>query len=184
MCETIPYGIFSAWVSWRKTSGHLTREYPTQMIFRSALIALALLAGTSGAALAQSCPDYRLNGSSDRFSSTDAYSERRYSVLAGGSIDLSRCSSVPGVGNIAHAPDFTFYYTHNANYSLRFQSRAGCDTVLMVNDASGRWHWDDDSAGGTNAEVHLYSPTSGYIDVWVGTYGSSLCNANLHVESF
>ncbi|RED18080.1 hypothetical protein [Pontivivens insulae] len=154
------------------------------MFKRSTILALSMVAGLSAAGAAQACPDYSLNGTPDRFSSTDAWTERRYPVIAGGSVDLARCGSVPGVGNVARAPDFTFYYTHNANHSLRFQARAGCDTVLMVNDATGRWHWDDDSAGGTNAEVHLYSPRTGYVDVWVGTYGSGYCDATLHVESF
>ena len=154
------------------------------MFSRSTMLALFTLAGLTAGGAAQACPDYSLNGARDSFSSTDAWSERRYSVVAGGSVDLARCSSVPGIGNVARAPDFTFSYNHNANHSLRFQARAGCDTVLMVNDATGRWHWDDDSAGGTNAEVHLRAPSSGSIDVWVGTFGSGYCNANLHVESF
>lgn len=138
----------------------------------------------SGSDLAPTCPDMGLMGDERTFSSDDLYSEQRLSVVAGGSIDLSECNNLPGMGNVIEAPDFTITYEKNQNYDVRFQSEASCDTVLLINDASGDWHWDDDSGTDNGAEIMLENAEGGMIDVWIGTYDDQTCDATLMVESF
>lgn len=144
-------------------------------------ITITTLLLTAGAAAA-GCPDFGQNGFNLSVSSQSLYSENRMDVVAGGSIDLGNCSSAPGVGYVSEAPDFTLSYQRTGNYNVRFRAQGGCDTVLLINDASGNWYWDDDS--GPDAQITLGNPQSGYIDVWVGTYNDELCNASLAMESF
>lgn len=138
----------------------------------------------SATVAAAGCPDYGQNGASYAFSSSDLYSERRLNVAAGGEIDLSTCGSAPGVGHVAEAPDFTIQYQRSGSYNLRLRSQGSCDTVLLVNDADGNWYWDDESGDGPDTQIFLGDPSSGYIDVWVGTYNDEYCDATLLLETF
>ena len=151
-------------------------------VFTAAISLLMVIGSALGAAWA--CPDQSLYGEEYTFSSDDLWNERRLSVTAGGNIDLSGCYNVPGTGYVIENPDFTISYNRTQNYNLRFRTQAGCDTILLINDANNQWYWDDDSAGGTNAEVWVNNAAGGYIDVWIGTYGSSTCDAQLLIESF
>jgi hypothetical protein len=149
------------------------------------MIPLAIVALSFSATIASaSCPDYGQNGASYSFSSNDLYSERRLSVAAGGEIDLSTCQDAPGIGYVAEAPDFTIQYERSGSYDLRIRSQGSCDTVLLVNDASGSWYWDDESGHGPDTQVVLNTPSSGYIDIWVGTYNDEICDATLLLETF
>lgn len=158
---------------------NITREF--KMALRIVPITITTLFLTAGVAAAR-CPDYAQNGSGHSVSSESLYSETRMSVRAGGGVDLGTCSEAPGVGHVSEAPDFTLNYERTGSYNVRFRSQGNCDTVILINDAAGNWHWDDDT--GPDAEVTLGNPKSGYIDVWVGTYGGELCNATLVMESF
>jgi hypothetical protein len=89
-------------------------------------------------------------------------------ILAGGSIESGRCT-----GFYASAPDLNLDYVA-AEYTLGFVSRSTGDTTLVVNDADGNWHCNDDSefAGGNNAAIYLENPPSGQYNIWVGTFSS------------
>jgi hypothetical protein len=150
-----------------------------------AIIPLAVAAfSLSTSDAAASCPDYGQNGASYSFTSDDLYSEQRLRVAAGGEVNLANCGSVPGVGYVAEAPDFTIQYQTNGGYNLRLRSQGSCDTVLLVNDAAGNWFWDDESGDGPDSHIMLANTASGYIDVWVGTYNDEICDATLLLETF
>ncbi|MFT6147164.1 MAG: hypothetical protein ACJAZO_002568 [Myxococcota bacterium] len=96
----------------------------------------------------------------------------RVTVLAGGGTDVDEIPNIPSscAGHIAaDRPDFRLNFTPGSA-PLRFASCADTDTTLVINDASGNWHCDDDSEG-SNPVVTLNSPPSGQYDIWVGTYG-------------
>lgn len=56
----------------------------------------------------------------------------------------------------------------------RFVSKSSSDTTLVVNDAVGDWHCNNDSdfAGGSNAAILIDNPLSGQYNIWVGTFSS------------
>ena len=62
---------------------------------------------------------------------------------------------------------------------LAIRTEAGTDTTLVVNGPDGQWYCDDDSGGGTNAQVYFAKPSSGTYDIWVGTYGGGTQPATL-----
>lgn len=102
---------------------------------------------------------------------------QRVSLTAGGTIQASVVSS-SCQGTIAIAPDYQVTYTSGA-LPLVFRTQASSDTTLVVNGPDGQWYCDDDSGGGTNAQVYFAKPASGTYDVWVGTYGGGTSSATL-----
>lgn len=149
-------------------------------LFRAALVAVACSAG--GAALA--CPDVGMTGQALAYSSDEAWTPRSHPVVAGGGVDLGACGSVPGMGYVATAPDFELTFTANgAGRALEFRVTAACDAVLLVNDAQGGWHFNDDDAD-TNPRVRVSAAPEGVYDIWIGTFGPDTCDAELIVETF
>lgn len=146
---------------------------------------LAIAAAITLAPVAASaCPNWQLPEMSNlgTLSSDFLYSPRSYSVVAGGDQSLSNCP-VPGTGNVISAPDFQFDFINNGHGRLEIEVAGSCDTVLLVNDASGQWHFNDDF-NGLDPAVNIYNPQSGTYDVWVGTYGGSTCSATIEFESW
>lgn len=93
----------------------------------------------------------------------------RVSLTAGGTIQASAVSG-SCQGSIATAPDYQITYTAGS-LPLAIRTEASSDTTLVVNGPDGQWYCDDDSGGGTNAQVYFAKPASGTYDIWVGTYG-------------
>lgn len=101
----------------------------------------------------------------------------RISLTAGGSIQASTISSECR-GSVAAAPDVQLTYSAGS-LPLIIRTEAGSDTTLLVNGPGGEWYCDDDSGGGTNAQVRLNKPASGVYDIYVGTYSGGNQSANL-----
>jgi hypothetical protein len=62
----------------------------------------------------------------------------------------------------------------------------GCDTTLLVRDAFGQWHFDDDGLGNLQPLLNLRDTRAlnGRVDVWVGTYGNQSCQASVEFETW
>ena len=150
---------------------------------RSIFLTIAILMGT--ATVAAACPAWQLPGRANYTTSgQDLYSPNRYSVVAGGNNQLRDCNFQVR-GYVISDPDFEFNLRGLEQYGrLEIEVNGECDTVLLVNDAFGEWHFDDDSNGNLQPVVNLYSPASGVYDIWVGTYNSGLCNATLEMETW
>lgn len=147
-------------------------------------LALGLAAAAFLPAVALACPNVAMNGQGLSYSSDAAWTPRAHGVTAGGSNDLAGCP-MPGHGYVATAPDFTMNFTGNGmGRALEFRAEAGCDVVLLVNDARGNWHFNDDDGGSTNSRIRIDRAPEGIYDIWVGTFGSSLCQATMVVETF
>ena len=145
-----------------------------------AFAAASLLVGSA----AMACPDRQQTGQQIRYSSDQLWSPQTLSVIAGGGDNLQNCPQ-PGVGYVATRPDFDFAFTDNsAGRDLEFRVNASCDTVLLVNDARGEWHFNDDGSNGLNASLRIPNAPAGGYDIWVGTYGPSTCQATLTLETF
>ncbi|MGJ3265556.1 MAG: hypothetical protein ACFE0R_20235 [Salinarimonas sp.] len=87
-------------------------------------------------------------------------------------------------GSIANAPDVRIHY-QAGSFPLSFRVRSNIDTTLVVNDPSGRWHCDDDSAGNLDPLVRFDNPQGGQYDVWIGHYdGGSGAPARLQITEY
>ncbi|MEC7522948.1 MAG: peptidase S1 [Myxococcota bacterium] len=148
-------------------------------------IAALALATVSGTVVAQA--GLAIGGSSSNFGSQrlrggfmpDPHTTQ---ITSGGSLDASRQGLAPGCrGYVTRQPDYIVHYDNPADF-LRFYATAGGDTTLVINDANGRWHCNDDSHGGVNPTVDIRNPPAGQYDVWVGSYrASENIRATLHV---
>lgn len=100
-------------------------------------------------------------------------------ITAGGTIDASTINS-SCVGRISNAPDYKVHYT-GGGFPLIFKSFGAADTTLVINDAQGNWHCDDDGGSGLNAQIIFTDPPSGQYDVWVGTFSDEIAPSKLVV---
>ena len=77
-------------------------------------------------------------------------------------------------GFLDRQPDVVIDWTGRTTFLRFFVRGSGGDLTLLVNDASGRWHCNDDTAPGTDLRpmVDVYSPAPGQYDVWIGTHVS------------
>ena len=151
-----------------------------------AAAALALATVTFGGdAIAQA--GLAIGGSSSNFGShrlrvgfmPDPYTRQ---ITSGGNLDASTQGLAPGCrGFVTRQPDFIVRYDNPASF-LRFYAMAQGDTTLVINDAAGRWHCNDDSHGGLNPTVDISNPPAGQYDIWVGSYrASENIRSTLHV---
>lgn len=102
-------------------------------------------------------------------------------LLAGG--DLNAESLGGGcLGYIADAPDFRVNYEAGDSYPLIISVVSDADTTLVINDAAGNWHCNDDYDG-LDPAVFIESPPSGQYDIWVGSYdGPTVVPAGLYIS--
>lgn len=99
---------------------------------------------------------------------------QRVSITSGGTNPASSFSS-SCAGWVAgrDAPDLKINW--NSTGTLHISATATADVTLVVNDAHGGWHCNDD-ANGTNPGLTLSNTPSGLIEVWVGSYESGTYN--------
>lgn len=93
------------------------------------------------------------------------------------------------MAGVANAnPHYTFYLSGMETYGrLEIEVTSDCDTTLLVSDAAGNWHFDDDTGGAFQPELNLSDTAAlnGRVDVWVGTFGTSIaCSAELEMETW
>lgn len=150
------------------------------MLTLSRAAALALACALPGAAFA--CPDVSQSGYGLSYTSDQAYSPRAHGVTAGGGVNLANCGG--NAGFVAVAPDFELTFSGNGmGRALELRVQAECDTILLVNNAHGQWYYNDDDTD-LNPRIRIAAAPEGLYDIWVGTFGPDLCNAELIVETF
>ncbi len=151
---------------------------------RTVLFALVAMLIGMLATNAYACPNPGARGQIRNFTGQQLWAPQRFGVVAGGNVNLNSCGGIPGHGWVISAPDFAINLTNNAqNYDLEFRVEGTCDTVLLVNDSSGRWHFNDDT-NGFDPRIRLNQARTGVYDIWVGTFGQSTCQATMIFETF
>ena len=130
------------------------------------------------------CPSYAELGVHRENYSADAARPLTITFAAGGRINLSECQRVPGHGYIEIRPDFTIQYDpRGMGRTLSFRGFGECDTVLLVNTATGQWLFNDDFSG-DNPSISLPNAPVGRYDIWIGTYGPQWCMSQFQIEAF
>jgi hypothetical protein len=158
---------------------------PSFSIFRTIAVASSFLMA-AGTAHAQACPDWQPGGQQISTDAETAWAPQSFAATAGGTLNLTACTSLPGVGNVSPTPTFTLAYDDRGmgrDLDLRVMAQ-NCDTTLLINDASAQWHFNDDEDASFNPRIRLPAAGSGRYDVWLGTFGSQTCQATLIVETF
>jgi len=144
------------------------------MFMRLALGVAAICLVTTSATAQLQCP--AVGQAAKEFSLGEGFmpDPSTHSVTAGGEIDLGRCAGVPGKGWVTQLPDFIVRYKTKgggaSNESLTFMVESSADTILLINDPSEKWHFNDDGGGGLNAKISFPRAKPGRYDIWVGSY--------------
>lgn len=131
-----------------------------------------LVVGLHGSSMAQST--LSIGGSNAHFgthtlSAGFTPDPKVINITSGGNLDTSRMNYGAGCrGYATSTPDAILNFNGNSRF-LRFFVQAAGDTTLLVNDAQGNWHCNDDTVG-TNPVVNLTNPPAGQYDIWVGSY--------------
>lgn len=134
---------------------------------------------------AWACPDFRLNGTQLSYTASQLYTPQTVSRIAGGNVDLANCMSIPGLGHVMQAPDFTMNYTADRPMQrLEIRTNTACDSILLVNLPNGTWLYDDDSNGALDAKIIVPAPQAGVYDIWVGTRFGGFCQGTMTLETF
>jgi hypothetical protein len=155
---------------------------------KTIIAAAFALTAAAGAAQAN-CPDYTQWGASYSASGDDLWMPQSWHVTAGGPRAISSCPRIQSAawadeGYFTQAPDFTFDLRQMQGYALEVRVVSDCDAALLINTADGAWAYDDDTNGNMDPLIYLPNPGDGYLDVWVGTYDGTYCDATLTLETF
>lgn len=95
------------------------------------------------------------------------------------STHLTSCEGIDGTGYFFANPTYTLDLSEmNGFDALEVALESRCNTTLLVQDAQGTFHFDDDSGDRRNARVMLYDMDmlEGRVNIWVGTYRNRNCN--------
>ncbi|HJK90907.1 MAG TPA: hypothetical protein RMH85_00590 [Polyangiaceae bacterium LLY-WYZ-15_(1-7)] len=137
------------------------------------LMGAALVLGTHGESVAQG--SLRIGGSSANFGTHALRGgfvpdpKQVGGIVSGGSLNVAGMGLGAGCTGYATAqPDVIVNYSNHASF-LRFYFQGSGDTALVINDARGRWHCNDDTAG-LNPQVSISNPPDGQYDIWVSSY--------------
>ncbi len=150
-------------------------------------LGLVLLAGAASA-----CPDVQQNGSGGTFTGAELYDAKVFSVTAGGDYSLQRdCRAIYAAlrsdraeGYFPVTPDFTLRTPGLAGFTLVVSVVSDCDSALLINTPAGNWYYNDDDNGNLDARIELTAPSSGILDIWIGTADGEYCDAQLRLETF
>lgn len=125
-------------------------------------------------------PDWSLDPSYGSLDLSSGFTNdpRTVELIAGGDIDLD---SIGYYGYVAEAPDLDLYYSAGGFSLYIYVTQQDSDTVLLVNDPSGNWHFSDDAMG-TRPGIEFSNPESGLYSIWVGTWGSGMVDATVAIS--
>lgn len=139
--------------------------------------------------IVQGCPDPNLPGQQTiRTDGPELWSPDSFVVTAGGQTRVANCSLPTGFGHATATPSLSLDLSQMEGYSrLEIEVESSCDTTLLVRDAFGNWYYDDDGADEPLMPLLNLENTAalnGQVDIWVGTFGNTTCQATVELESW
>jgi hypothetical protein len=178
------WGVLAKWnLSHAKKEGFTMFTAGFGLTAARAFVSVAAVAAFTGSVHAQTCPDIALTGAPLEYDASELFDGLSFDVIAGGDVDLGACDAVPGVGYIIEGPDFELALSGMKDAdSLTLSVTGDCDTVLLVNDATAEWFFNDD-ADAFDPAITIDGAPIGVYDIWVGTYGAETCSALLTLQT-
>jgi hypothetical protein len=132
-------------------------------VFAAVIAVIVFIAGFVGV----SAQNWQLAPSFGEVELTAGFPNDPYKVelVAGGPVDIS---DLGYYGLVAEAPDFDLWYEAGSfSLTIRMDDTDG-DTLLLINDPNGAWHFNDDYDG-LDPQITFRNPDSGLYNIWVGT---------------
>lgn len=131
------------------------------------------------------CPDPALPPAQTLgFTAGELAQGQRFDVVAGGDMQLARCAEIEGYGTVVNYPDFAVNLsgTTGTDLIIGLEGQDYCDTILVVSDANGGWHYNDDHED-LSSQVRIRSASDGQYHIWTGTWGEEMCYAALTLRT-
>lgn len=164
----------------------MTQYWKSDVSATAASACLALFLGHVEPVLAQDIAGTALNGSKT-LSTGFLPDPFVIGIEPGGETDVTHLGAECKGYIYGAAPDFELVLD-TATSMIGIFVAASMDTTLVINDPSGDWLCNDDSAeaGGANPGIAIQNPEQGTYDIWVGTYekGASGTKGNLLITEY
>ena len=125
------------------------------------------------------CPNPNMVGPSLTLVGSQLLQPQAYMATVGGPHDLSSCPELGGWGSATEAPSFTLYMSQMDGFQFTTDITSDCDPTLLMRDAFGQWHFNDDTNGLQPQLVVDGAALNGKVDIWVGGFGSSSCQGTI-----
>ena len=140
---------------------------------------------TSLFGLAYACPDVSLSPSAS-LSLGGSSGIEAPQVTLGSDVDLGACTTLPSdisaLGFTAAAASLAVTVEAGSQGDLHLGGRSVCDTVMLVRDPAGGFHFSDDTGSARQPLLNLPGAVGEYL-VWLGSYDSSSdCEAQIAVS--
>ncbi len=126
------------------------------------------------------CPNPSLIGPSLNVTGPQLTTAQAYVAQVAGQHDVDGCPGIEGWGMFDEAPSFTLYMSEMAGYQFTAETTSDCDPTMIVRDAFGQWHFNDDGPNGLQPQIQLDGGAlNGRVDVWVGGFSGSSCTGTI-----
>jgi hypothetical protein len=108
-------------------------------------------------------------------------------TIGGATKNLVNCPEIDEIGQFYANPTYTLDLSEMENYwGLTIEVRSQCDSSILLKDATGEWHFDDNSgSAGPNDEgnsldgrIWFYDMPAleGRVNIWIGTQDGAVCS--------
>jgi len=127
------------------------------------------------------CPDPDLIGPSLTLTGAQLQTPQGYVAAATGGQSLYDCQMGDDVwGYTSQAPQFTLNMSQMNGFIFSAEVDSECDPTLLLHDAMGNWHFNDDGDNGVQPLLEVDgSVLNGQVDIWVGSFGGSECTGTI-----
>lgn len=140
------------------------------------------------------CPERQIAAPTLTMRNSNLSTPVRMRRLAGGTSSMANCG-IPGASRFGRAsPTMVLHYANDTSdvtgNRLRIRTEdnnngRSCDTTVLIRDPYGQWAFNDDlSPYGWNGGFNLGHAASGEYHIWLGTYNSGTCQADLRFERY
>lgn len=130
------------------------------------------------------CPNPNMVGPSLTVTGPQLVSAQAYVAQVGGQHEVADCPGIDGWGYANEAPSFTLYMSQMTGYQFTAETTSDCDPTMIIRDAYGQWHFNDDGTNGVQPQLQIDGAAlNGRVDIWVGSFGGSTCQGTIVFRS-
>lgn len=126
------------------------------------------------------CPNPALVGPSLTLTGQQLLAPQAYVAQVGGTHDVALCPGLNAFGMADESPSFTLNLSQMTGMQFVAEVNSGCDPTLLLRDAFGQWHFNDDGPNGVQPRLDVAGQSlNGRVDIWVGSWSGEACSGTI-----
>lgn len=126
------------------------------------------------------CPNPDIVGPSLTLVGAQLLSPQAYVAQVGGQHEVDGCPAIDGWGYASEAPSFTLFMSQMDAFTFTAEMVSDCDPTLIIRDAFGQWHFNDDGPDGMQPQLQVNGASlNGRVDIWVGSFDGTTCEGTI-----